>query len=91
MARQADAIIDVLVRRFAGDVPAAAARRVKAPALLRPSKAQRQAALRQKARSILAADDWKVYFKGLRRLNTIRNERSRMGFDLFGDPDVFRR
>ncbi len=54
------------------------------------SRIQRQDALRSKARAILGADDWQVYFRGLRALNQIKNERSRMGFELFGDPGAFR-
>ena len=51
----------------------------------------RQAELRRRARAILGADDWKVFFAAKCRLNQIRNERARMGFELFGDPNAFRR
>ena len=58
--------------------------------LLAPSRAERQAELRRKARAILASDDLTVMFTAQRRLNQLQNERSRMGFELFGDPDAFR-
>jgi hypothetical protein len=69
-----------------------AALRARARLLLtKPSKAQRTAELQRRARAIRFADDWKVYFCGRRALIQLRNERSRMGFELFGDSTAFRR
>ena len=68
-----------------------AALRARARLLLRASKAQRTAELQRRARAIRGSDDWKVYFRGRRALIQLRNERSRMGFELFGDPTAFRR
>ena len=52
---------------------------------------ERQLDLRREPRDLLAADDWHVYFRGKRALNRLDNQRSRMGFELFGDPSAFRR
>lgn len=90
-------VLNIVDDALAGPVVAASAaarqraRRAKARALIRPSPAQRQAALRQRARAILGADDWTVYFKGLRRLNTIRNTRRAAAFEATGDPFAFNR
>jgi hypothetical protein len=68
------------------------ARTRPAPRSTGASRASRQAALRKRARALLlAADDtWKVYFKARGKLTRLENERSRMGFELFGDPTAFR-
>jgi hypothetical protein len=47
--------------------------------------------LRARARALLAADDWRIFFKARGKLTRLDNERSRMGFELFGDPTAFRR
>ena len=54
---------------------------------LAPTKAERQA----KAWKVLGADDWAVYFRGRRALTQASNRISGMGFELFGDPDAFRK
>jgi len=65
--------------------------RARARLLLKPSKGQRTAELHQKARAILCADDWKVFFRGRRALTQAQNRLSALGFELTGDPDAFRR
>ncbi|HVC03829.1 MAG TPA: hypothetical protein VND88_04065 [Candidatus Acidoferrales bacterium] len=59
--------------------------------LAEPTRAQRTEALRRRASAVLGADDWRVIFKGRGKLTRLENERSRMGFELFGDPSAFRR
>jgi hypothetical protein len=68
-----------------------AALRAQARRLLKPSKAHRTAELHQKARAVLGADDWRVYFEGRRALTQKRNALSELGFRLTGDSDAFRR
>jgi hypothetical protein len=55
------------------------------------SKAARQRELQRRARAMRSAEDWRIYFRGMRALNQKRNALSELGLELTGDPDAFRR